>query len=448
MNTKDSVNHQSVSDQNPKETNDRNQNEANGKDPKESGSRKRKTGYVMLALALLCLLLIVVFFNQKNTEKAEDAEKAEKAENQVLTVGLYSYVPDLKRFEKAITENWEAEHPGTKLQFVDWSCYDNPPPDDLDVFVFDCIYLTEFMEQGCLLPIPEEAIQDKEDIFSFSMDGCTEEGKFCAVPQTLCTFLLYTRKTDTELADVSDILTLYEKIGDRQLQTEIPEQNEGLLIDLSGGTTKATMYLDAKIDQSNTYTEYDDLPDEETLSEDSLEMLRLLRKMGGDAQVQYWSEDNDAYVRAKWLSQGKGRAMIAYSEVMSDMPDYVDQVDFRTFSYSDKGGISLYYANLTSINAKIADDKKELAYDLVNVLTGTDTIVKACSPAEEDGAPQYLLPARASAYDRLGEKYPAYTRLKEIVSNPDNRLFRLGKNARVYIKNTKKVLPGLVFTGE
>ena len=44
---------------------------------------------------------------------------------------------------------------------------------------------------------------------------------------------------------MADTVTLYEKIGDRKMQYEIPEENEGLLIDMSGGTTKVTMYLDA-----------------------------------------------------------------------------------------------------------------------------------------------------------------------------------------------------------
>ena len=29
--------------------------------------------------------------------------------------------------------NWEAKHPDTKLELVDWYCYDEDLPDDLDV---------------------------------------------------------------------------------------------------------------------------------------------------------------------------------------------------------------------------------------------------------------------------------------------------------------------------
>ena len=50
---------------------------------------------------------------------------------------------------------------------------------------------------------------------------------------------------------------------------------------MSGGTTKVTMYLDAQINQNNVYTEYEDLPVQGTFSEEVLDLLRMLVKMGG-----------------------------------------------------------------------------------------------------------------------------------------------------------------------
>lgn len=85
------------------------------------------------------------------------AKKAGVSETRTLRVSLYPIVPDMERYKKAVTMNWEAKHPDTKLELVDWYCYDEDLPDDLDVFVFDGIYLTEYLEKGYLLPIPEEA---------------------------------------------------------------------------------------------------------------------------------------------------------------------------------------------------------------------------------------------------------------------------------------------------
>ena len=176
-------------------------------------------------------------------------------------------------------------HPDVELQFVDWSCYYDDPPDDLDVFVFDSIFLSEFIEKGYLEPFPEDKIPNKEDLVPFAVEGCRE------------------------------------------------------------------------------------------------------------------------------------------------------------------GGV-LFTSDLAGVNAKISDSKKELSYELVDLLTSEDVLAEAMSPEDKDSSPQYLLPARVSTYERLGSSYPVYGKLEEIVLDRGNRIFRIGSNVREYIANMKKVLPGLVFSEE
>lgn len=234
--------------------------------------QNKRNQYLLITLcALICVVLVLFLFQRNQAGRAEDL---------TLQVALYPVIPDLEKFESEIAASWEAEHPDVELQFVDWSCYYDDPPEDLDVFVFDSIFLTEFIEKGYLLPIPERTVENEEDLVSFALEGCREDGVLYAVPQILCTEFLFTRKEDTELADVNDIVTLYEKIGDRRLQTEVPEENEGLLIDMSGGTTKVVMYLDAQIDCNNAYTNYADLSVQDAPSEEAVNLLRLMRKMG------------------------------------------------------------------------------------------------------------------------------------------------------------------------
>ena len=62
------------------------------------------------------------------------------------------------------------------------------------------------------------------------------------------------------------------------------------------------MYLDAQIDQNNVYTEYADLPVQGTFSEEVLDLLRMLVKMGGEAQVKYEPENGELYVRSKYMT--------------------------------------------------------------------------------------------------------------------------------------------------
>ena len=116
------------------------------------------------------------------------ANQDTKAENQdlILEVALYPYVPDVERFETEVRERWAQEHSDVKLHFVDWDCYCSDPDPALDVFVFDSIYLTSFVEAGYLLPIPVERIREREDILPFALEGCVWEGKLYALPQLKC----------------------------------------------------------------------------------------------------------------------------------------------------------------------------------------------------------------------------------------------------------------------
>ena len=152
-----------------------------------------------------------------------------RAEGQSLTlrVALFPYVPDRVGFQKAVSGAWAREHPEVGLEFADWDAYAADPDPTLDVFVFDGVYLSSFVDEGYLLPIPEEKVRDKKDLLPFALEGCTFGGTLYALPQLLCADFLYTRKDDAELAGVSDIMTLYGILGDRKTTSLIPEKMKG-----------------------------------------------------------------------------------------------------------------------------------------------------------------------------------------------------------------------------
>ena len=259
--------------------------------------------FVKTVSILLLVVLAVVMTGFSKQEK--------EVQNQKLTleVALFPYVPDRVRFQEAVSDAWKREHPDVSLHFADWDCYASDPDLSIDVFVFDGIYLSSFVEEGYLLPIPKEKIRNKEDIIPFALKGCISGGKFYALPQLLCADFLYTRKDDAGLSDVSDIDTLYKRMGDRQTKSIIPEGMEGLLIDLSDDFfAKTVIYLDALMDETQTYTEYGKLPGTAHLSDTVLKRMRNIGKMGGEEQVTYSPEDNDSFIRARWFKDGKGRA--------------------------------------------------------------------------------------------------------------------------------------------
>lgn len=399
--------------------------------------RKRKGIIILCLLFILTILLLLI-------QNVCGVMQAVSPSGQPLNVALYPYVPDVERFEETVRTEWAEIHEDVPLNFVTWDCYHEDPSDALDVFVFDAMFLSYFVDHGYLLSIPENKIHDKADLLPFAMDGCLIDGSVYAIPQITCTNLLFTRKADRSLSSVSDVDTLYEIMGDRKFHTVIPDINEGLLIDMSGGTTKVSMYLDALCDENRTYNAYHQTPDMENVSPEALNSLKLLCRMGGAEQVEYEPDDGDEYVRARWFGEGHGRAYIGYTESISAMGDAIKDMDFRAFSYTKGENIPVLFCDVAGIRSSIEEDRKELAYDLLNTITSNEVMTEAISLDTEHCNAQYLLPGRISVYDQLSSSYPVYLELKDIVMNPDNRVFRIGSKAREFIREAKEVLPTLV----
>ncbi|MBG9794339.1 thiaminase [Paenibacillus dendritiformis] len=356
-----------------------------------------------------------------------------------LKVAIYPYVPDPARFQAAVLDQWQRQEPGVKLEFTDWDSYSADPPDDLDVFVLDSIFLSHFVDAGYLLPFGSQDIDQAEDVIPFALQGAKRDGKVYGLPQILCTNLLFYRKGDLNIGQVDNIYELYKKIGASPYEQIPPPPNKGLLINMAGGTTKASMYLEALIDVTGQYTEYDLLPPLDPLNDKVIRGLRLLINMAGEKPSQYVPEDGDAYVRASWFAQGSGRAFIGYSESMMRMGDYAEQVRFKPVSSSAGQDIPLFYSDVVSVNSKTAHP--ELAKKLANVMASADTVEQALRPQADGQYPQYLLPARYQVYEALMQDYPIYSELAQIVNKPSNRVFRLGPEIRTWLQDAKQVLP-------
>ena len=214
---------------------------------------------------------------------------------------------------------------------------------------------------------------------------------------------------------------------------------------MSGGFSKLTMYLDALCDVTSAYSDYAETPDPAVFSPEAVDPLRLLCAMGGLDQVQYYPEDDEAYVRGRWFAEGRGRALIAYTEAMSAMGEYAEEVSFRPFSYASTPDIHIFAGDLAGIRASIEEEKKGPALDLVQMLTGTDYLTAVSATDEEHPVPPFLMPARVSTYKALSAFSSVYEALLAIALMPDNQLFRMGADAMEYAAAAKKILPDLVF---
>lgn len=345
-----------------------------------------------------------------------------------LTVALYHYVPDLSRFQTAIQSEWTKRHPNQALKFTDWNCYYSDPRADVDVMVFDDMYLPHYVRQGYLLPLSNKDLENRADFLPIGLDASRVNGTLYGIPQFLCTDLLYYRKGDSQLAKVRTMDDLYRAMGDRKGTSIIPGKDEGLLLEMATKTDIFSFYLDALIDHHQTYTDYANPTTAQEMNPDVIKRFRLLKRMIGANTFAYKKPHGASYYWATQFGQGQGRAFIGFSEAMSAMKD-LDRIDFTQISGCGHKNIPLFYTDSVGINAAIAPDKRALAIELANVIAASETMVRASEPDSSHASPQYLLPARASVYDQMGRTYPVYTKLKKIATKPDNHVFRVDSYA-------------------
>ena len=388
-------------------------------------SIKNKT--IRSACVILCILLCCCFISGcKAGNQNELTTSPEQTE--ILNVTLYKVLPDYESFEKTVTECWNEKHPEVELNFVDWDCYSGSVPDDLDVFVIDTTSLDAFVEKGYLLALSEEDIEDYDDLIPSFMEGCRVNGEIYVVPQLLCTDLLYTRKGDDVLENVKNIDELYAALGD-----------SGLLLDKDSTIIQVAMYLQALTDGTQLYTVHYPPITEETLLPEAVESLRKISEMH-QTDPEGVPEDSGWYYYARRFAEGMGRAYIGYSESMDIMGESASEMDFRLFSMTEDKDIPVFYVDAAAINAKISDEKKPLALEFLNMITGKDFLTRV---SENGGDPRYLLVTRYGIYDALAPDYPIYAELKKAASVPDAFVFRIIPDGDAYLEEAAKYVESL-----
>ena len=376
---------------------------------------KNRLAAVLTFMIVLCMSVCLAGFDDKAVFGAEKTV--------TLNVSLYKVLPDYDSFEKAVEECWKEKHPEVKLIFSDWDCYSGVAPDDLDVFVFDTTSLDTFAKKGYLLNLSREEIRDYEDLIPSFLEGSRVNEDIYAVPQLLCTDLLYTRKDDEDLREVQNIKELHDALG-----------SSGLLMDKEEAAIKVVMYLQALVDEKQQYTDCYPPIEEGKLSSETIESLELIRDMhqSDDEDV---PEDSGLYYSAGRFAEGMGRAYIGYSETLDVMGESASDMDFRLFSMTDDPDIPVFYVDAAAVNSKVSDEKKELALDFLNMITGKDLMVRALA---NGGNPKYLLAARYSIYDTLASDYPIYGDLKKIASVPNACVFRIKPDGDAYLAEAEK----------
>ncbi len=362
-----------------------------------------------------------------------------------LNIALYPYVPRLDEFKQAVTEAWAKVQPDVNLNYVDWDCYSQDPPKDLDVFVFDGIFLDDFASKGYLAALTPGDIEDSNDFLHYAMDDSKVHNTYYGIPQLGCANLLFYRQGDTPLAQAGTLEQVYRVLGKCANPSIPPPQGNSLLVDLSGGTTDACLYLETVQEINHKYTPDPPLPSADKLDKQAVTNLQSLVYMGCKEQVEYSSANS--YQRAAWFGAGLGRAAIGFTESMSAMGDARKTAGFRLMPLANKNDVHLFYIDLVGMNAAVTDPtRKSLALKLANLAASSNVLVASIGPTLGYDYPQYLMPVRKSVFTALGKDDPIYQRMYELVSTSHPHMFRIGPNSKQWLSANKRAIKQTILT--
>ncbi len=407
--------------------------------------RRRNLSIRVILIAFVVLTLAAIQGGSRSAEPEENG--AVKS----LKISLFPYVPDQKLITKAIEERWKKLHPDIELQFVDgkkFDSYKQDPPDDLDVFEFDSIMLDYYVRSNLISPIALAEVKDAEDYLTFAWKGCMVDGRLYAIPRLACTYVLIYRQGDDAIEKVVGLRDLYAVLG-KGSEVKVPEKNMGLLIDLTGGTDCACLYLDAVSDTTGRYSLHPKLPPATDLDNEGLNDIRLLARMAGKTQATLSEPENGPPQRPAWFGDGRGRAFVGYSERLYFIPKSAhDKLRVRALPMDDENKVNLFFVDMLAINSSLRGDRRRLALELINVCTAKDTMLECLTPQDDDKPSQYLLPVRASVFQdvTLLKKAPLYKDLGAIIdAKTSPRAFRIGPEVRDWLNANKSLIRGRLF---
>ncbi|MFZ0845097.1 MAG: thiamine pyridinylase [Pseudolabrys sp.] len=355
-----------------------------------------------------------------------------------LTVALYPYVPRAAQFETVIRAAWAQVQPNVQLNFINdlnvWDGgYDKDPPAQADVFVFDTMYFEQFRANNFLASMTPNEIQNAGDFLTYARDAVIVSGNYFAIPQLGCANILFYNANDTGVANATTLGALRSALNQCTFTSEIPPDRRGLMLDMAGKTTNATIYLDIAHSANGTYP----LPQPAQPNASYIDNQKTILNMSS-----FWditSSNKNAYIRGVWYSQGYGRAFMGFTETMSNMtPAALSTIGFKVMPLSNTtGNRPLFYVDAIGVNTSTAQrGTRMLAVQLANLIASTDVTVASFQAGQGSSNPQYLMSVRNSVFQTLGQRYPIYQRMYHLAQTGNPLAFKLDSNARSWVAAT------------
>ena len=387
---------------------------------------------------------------------ASSAAASDSTTSPALTVALFSWVPRPQQVEQAVAAAWKDRHPDVPLRFIEWDCYSSDPPDGADVFVFDSIYLPEYVERGLVRPLAGGEVDAIADLLPYALRAATAgDGSLYGIPMYGCATLLFYRDGDAALEDADDLGDLVKALGAARYTSVRPPRGKGLLLDMSDPSMDAFLYVEALEDTYGVYTADPPLaPAAAQLDGWAVQSLRDLRTMAGAKQA--GAATTGQFTRSGWFGAGRGRALIGFSESLCDMSAAArDHVRLKIVPFSDagRGDVRLFYTDIASLDPSLtAGPRRDLALELANLVTSAEVVAAAIGPAADDPTPQYLFSVRRSVYEELAPRYPLYAQMYDLIGAPEGSAtepqpFRLGAGMDAWLTKMAPVIKRQVFAG-
>ena len=349
-----------------------------------------------------------------------------------LTVALYPWVPRPEQFVDAVSAAWAEVQPDVELNIImDGDVWDGgyhtPVQETFDVFVFDAMYFNDFYNQELLEPIDPSEVVNPDDFVAYARDGVMRDGNFMALPLLGCANILFYPTDDEALANATTLAQVNAALGQCTYTSEIPPDRRGIMVDMSGTTSTSTIYLDILYSQTGDYPPPLQLGVDGTALTAQRQLLRVASVLNAVA------ETDNPYQRAAWYNGGYGQSWMGYTESLSQLSaDERNQIAFKPMPLGYGTEPPLFYADVAAVNtATVARGTRDLAVQLANVVTATDTVVASIGDGTY-GQPQFLMAARNSAFAALADQDPIYIRLAALLET-DPLMFVLDADVREWL---------------
>lgn len=351
---------------------------------------------------------------------------ASPSARRVLTVALYPYVPDFYRMFADAKASFEKRHGDVEVvpvwlpNYYDSSALDSIRKTSANVLEIDSVFLADMAKDNRLVPLPEGSTPSERDYAKPAVAAARQNGRWIGSPHWLCSDFVYSTKakpfTGTTLKELEQFVGTSHADG------------SGLLIDAMGKSTLGELYLDALVDESETFgAALARLPK----APEAAPVNDLQRLLGlCDAKMcrrQDYHDVPSGYPHE--FAQRHGSALVGYSEATYDIMrelgsadcakagSCIDPIDVvvTPFPASDAGARPFVWVDTLAINKTCTDACVADAGAFISMMNEDAHLRADLFPSLD--VPRYLLPAKVTLDAELASRAPLYARFRSITAD-------------------------------